>query len=163
MTKICQPDATALGITPKDINAFIFDALLSIQPEADARQIQLHPCLAFDLPPCGISEPSFKQVLRILLRHACNAAANDDPTRRVVTIRTATNESGAIVLEIINSADVYPETTGPMQTESNPDADLQFCHATIQAHGGTLEVRTSANSPDAAIRMELPPSRRRRP
>ena len=102
-------------------------------------------------------------MLRILLRHVCNAAANDDPTRRVVTICTATNECGAIVLEIISSADVSPETTGPMQTESNPNADLQFCLTTIQAHGGTLEVRARSNTPDAAFRMELPPSRRRRP
>lgn len=140
---------------PKELNALAFQVLLSIQPEANARDIQLRPSLAFDLPPCYVDELQFNQVLLILLRHAFDAVADIAPAHRVITISTMTDEHASVVLEISNPA---PTISSEMFIRPNQTSGaMQFCRDIVLSQGGRLEAGNNVCTPGAAFRIILPP------
>jgi two-component system sensor kinase FixL len=125
---------------------------------ADARISDVHITLelAPDLPCLSLDRVQIQQVLLNLLRNSIDALEPIPHGQREVVIRTGTNTTGDLFLEIADTgegitADMLPQLFTPFATNKSEGTGLGLAisRTIVESHGGRLEYRP--NKPRGAI------------
>ncbi|MCP3709944.1 ATP-binding protein [Paraburkholderia sp. CNPSo 3274] len=138
------------------INEAIREVLALASSEANRNGVSVRLQLAEALPPIKGDRVQVQQVMLNLIINAIDAMSTVDDGTRELTISTAINEPGAVLVAVRDCGPgIAPENTErlfePFYTTkaSGMGMGLSICHSIVKAHGGRLWA--SANVPRGAL------------
>lgn len=150
----------ALG--PVDLNEVVEEALQFVQPELEARSIDLEVMPGADLPLVLGDRIQLQQVIVNLLVNSIQAVTQTDGPARWITLDTGADESDAVGLSVRDSGPGVPgENIDRVfdsfftTKEDGMGIGLAICRSIVMAHGGSISV---SNLPGggAEFRVVLP-------
>jgi signal transduction histidine kinase len=128
---------------PADLNELTSQIVRLLEPEARKRDVGLTMALADHVPVVVVHEAQVKQVLMNVVLNAIQACDGEG----TVEIRTAADESGAGVVEVLDTGvgmtpDQREHIFDPFFTtkESGSGLGLYIAHRIVAEHGGSIAV-----------------------
>ena len=147
-----------------DINDMVREVVELTAAEANHNEIQVKTSLAAGLPRVSAATIQIHQVLVNLIRNAIEALAGIEHEGRRVEIRTRRLAGGQVEVSVADNGPGIPETLRQELFEpfvSSKDngmgLGLSISRSIIQAHGGELQVESSAGQ-GTVFRFDLPPA-----
>lgn len=149
--------------TPVDLNALVEDALRLQAAALEKRKITVQRELEPDLPRILIEKNRLMQVILNLVKNSCEAMDGQDDPQRPNEIRVRSHtENGKTHLEISdNGVGIAPENipkigTFGLSTKGSSGFGLFYCKMFVEAHHGTLLIRSEGIGKGTSIVMCFP-------
>lgn len=135
-----EPDFAACNV-----NDIIIGVATMIELEAEKNAIRIRLDLAPALPPARADKIMIEQLILNLVKNAIEAMREIAPGKREVTIRSATNATGIVEIEVIDNGRGIPHELDdnlfqPFFT-TKPEGmgmGLHICRSVIEIHDGRL-------------------------
>jgi PAS domain S-box-containing protein len=146
----------------QDIHALLHETLRLLEPELEARKIQVELDLAESLPPAEIDGGQFQQVFYNLIRNAYQALP---ATGGRIAIRSRMNDYEYVISIEDNGIGISPEHMGaifePYRTtkSSGSGLGLLIVRRIIREHGGEIAIESQENQGTRVI-IHLPRAER---
>jgi PAS domain S-box-containing protein len=146
----------------QDIHALLHETLRLLEPELEARKIQVELDLAESLPPAEIDGGQFQQVFYNLIRNAYQALP---ATGGRIAIRSRMNDYEYVISIEDNGMGISPEHMGaifePYRTtkSSGSGLGLLIVRRIIREHGGEIAIESQENQGTRVI-IHLPRAER---
>lgn len=147
---------------PVDINATIRETVDLLRPEAQGHDVSIILDLAMDLAPVAADKIQIQQVILNLARNGIEAARDNAPVPRQVTISTMPHGEDLVRVTVRDSGSGVPEDLResifePFVTTKGDGLGmgLAICRTIVEAHSGRLELNEDVG-PGTAFRFTLP-------
>jgi signal transduction histidine kinase len=148
---------------PIDMNELISSTLRLLHSELIDRRMSVSFDNAASLPATRGDVVQLQQTLLNLLVNAMDATENVPPTRRTISITTATTDDGGVEVHIYDRGTGLPasrehEVFQPFFTTKKRGLGLglSICTSIVKLHGGTLSLQNNVREGACAI-FRLPP------
>jgi PAS domain S-box-containing protein len=152
--------------TALDVNELIRDAIVIIPHVLEENKIVLRTDLAADMPGVQGNRIQLEQVILNLIMNGIEAMVFIDDRPRVLTIRSATDGAGNVLVEVQDSGTGLSTTSVEHIFEaffttkaSGMGMGLSISRSIIASHGGRLWATENAQQPGATFQFSLPPAR----
>lgn len=150
--------------TALDVNELIRDAIVIIPHVLKENKIVLRTDLAADMPGVQGNRIQLEQVILNLIMNGIEAMVFIDDRPRVLTIRSATDGAGNVLVEVQDSGIGLSTTSVEHMFEtffttkaSGMGMGLSISRSIIASHGGRLWATENAQQPGATFQFSLPP------
>ncbi|RPJ34372.1 MAG: PAS domain S-box protein [Verrucomicrobiaceae bacterium] len=146
----------------QDLHALLHETLRLLEPELEARKIQVELALAESLPPAEVDGGQFQQVFYNLLRNAYQALP---ATGGRIAIRSRVNDYEYVISIEDNGIGISPEHMGaifePYRTtkSSGSGLGLLIVRRIIREHGGEIAIESEEGQGTRVI-IHLPRAER---
>jgi PAS domain S-box-containing protein len=146
----------------QDIHPLLHETLRLLEPELEARKIQVELDLAESLPPAEIDGGQFQQVFYNLIRNAYQALP---ATGGRIAIRSRMNDYEYVISIEDNGMGISPEHMGaifePYRTtkSSGSGLGLLIVRRIIRGHGGEIAIESQENQ-GTRVTIHLPRAER---
>lgn len=150
--------------TALDVNELIRDAIVIIPHVLEENKIVLRTDLAADIPGVQGNRIQLEQVILNLIMNGIEAMVFIDDRPRVLTIRSATDGAGNVLVEVQDSGIGLSTTSVEHIFEaffttkaSGMGMGLSISRSIVASHGGRLWATENAQQPGATFQFSLPP------
>jgi PAS domain S-box-containing protein len=151
--------------TALDVNELIRDAIVIIPHVLKENKIVLRMDLAADMPGIQGNRIQLEQVILNLIMNGLEAMVFIDDRPRVLTIRSATDGAGNVLVEVQDSGIGLSTTSVEHMFEtffttkaSGMGIGLSISRSIVASHGGRLWATENAQQPGATFQFSLPPA-----
>ncbi len=145
---------------PLDVNEVVQECVRLMRNDLLNRRVSYRLNLMPGLPACRGDAIQLQQVLMNLIRNACDALP-DDPTNRIVRVRTSRSDAG-VCAEVVDTgtgipADMLERIFTPFETTkaTGMGMGLAVCRTIVRAHGGRIWAE-NVKPQGARVSFELP-------
>ena len=151
----------AVTLHKVNLNEMVESVILIVRSSAQLHGIQLRPILSRDVVVVQGDEVPLQQVLLNLVNNAMDAMSQVPPERRVLTLKTASqNGCGLLVVEDQGPGvtdDLKAKLFQPFFTTKGEGLGmgLAICHTILETLGGSIELQNRAE-PGATFQVVLP-------
>ena len=148
-----------------DMNELVKEVTHFVDPDVKHREVRIALDLEERLPTFNGDAVQIQQVLLNLVRNACEAMADTDPTHRNLTIRTQSNGQDIINVDVDDCGHGLPEDSSEemfdaffSSSESGLGMGLAISRSIIESHGGRIWA-TPLPEGGASFHFSLPASK----
>jgi signal transduction histidine kinase len=152
----------ALELKPIDLNALTSDVLRLVDGETHRRGVEIEKQLADTLPVVRGDVIHLQQVILNLILNAMEAMSESSKSNRRLTMRTARDDQGNVVLAVEDSGPGIPSERLPLLFDSffttkthGMGLGLSIVRSIVEAHGGRIWAENNSSG-GACFRFTLP-------